>query len=78
MKSGEVQLVVAFGQNFSGGMLSPDGSQMQLIVDASDANMAQSYTSYASGIFAPEVLGAGLATGLGAVVFAGAFFAEVF
>ena len=32
MKSGEVQLVVAFGQNFSGGMLSPDGSQMQLIV----------------------------------------------
>ena len=52
MKSGEVQLVVAFGQNFSGGMLSPDGSQMQLIVDASDANMAQSYTSYASGIIA--------------------------
>ena len=48
----EVQLVVAFGQNFSGGMLSPDGSQMQLIVDASDANMAQSYTSYASGIIA--------------------------
>ena len=52
MKSGEVQLVVAFGQHFSGGMLSPDGSQMQLIVDASDANMAQSYTSYASGIIA--------------------------
>ena len=52
MKSGEVQLVVAFGQNFSSGMLSPDGSQMQLIVDASDANMAQSYTSYASGIIA--------------------------
>ena len=52
MKSGEVQLVVAFGQNFSGGMLSPDGSQMQLIVDASAANMAQSYTSYASGIIA--------------------------
>lgn len=52
MKSGEVQFVVAFGQNFSGGMLSPDGSQMQLIVDASDANMAQSYTSYASGIIA--------------------------
>ena len=52
MKSGEGQLVVAFGQNFSGGMLSPDGSQMQLIVDASDANMAQSYTSYASGIIA--------------------------
>ncbi len=52
MKSGEVQLVVAFGQNLSGGMVSPDGSQMQLIVDASDANMAQSYTSYASGIIA--------------------------
>lgn len=29
-------------------------------------------------LFAPEVLGAGLATGLGAAVFAGAFFAEVF
>lgn len=62
MKSGEVQLVVAFGQHFSGGMFSPDGVQMQMIVDASDANMAQSYTSYASGIiaaFVGEMAGAG-------------------
>lgn len=50
MKSGDVQLVVAFGQNFSGNVLTPDGSQMQLVVDASDANMAQSYASYAGGI----------------------------
>lgn len=50
MKSGEIQLVVAFGQNFSGSSLNPGGSQMQLVVDASDANMAQSYASYARGI----------------------------
>ena len=67
MKSGEVQLVVAFGQNFSGGMLSPDGSQMQLIVDASDANMAQSYTSYASGniaAFGNEMASGGTESGI--------------
>lgn len=50
IKSGDIQLVVAFGQNFSGSILDPDGSQMQLVVDASDANMAQSYASYAGGI----------------------------
>lgn len=52
MKSGDIQMVIAFGQHFSGNMLTPDGSQMQLIVDASDSNMAQSYASYASGIIA--------------------------
>lgn len=62
MKSGEVQMVVVFGHDFSGDMLSPDGSQMQLVVDASDANMAQSYVSYAGGIisaFAGEQLSSG-------------------
>lgn len=52
METGEIQLVVAFGPDFSGGLLSPDGSQLQMVVDASDANMAQSYTSYAAGIIA--------------------------
>lgn len=67
MKSGAVQLVIAFGPHFSGGMLSPEGSQMQMIVDASDANMAQSYTSYASGIisaFAGELAAAGDESGI--------------
>ena len=52
MKSGEIQMVIAFGPHFSGNVLTPDGSQMQLVVDASDSNMAQSYVSYASGIIA--------------------------
>ena len=67
MKADEVQMVVAFGQNFSGGLLSPDGSQLQMIVDASDANMAQSYTSYASGInaaYGSEMTAMGQDTGI--------------
>lgn len=67
MRSGEIQLVVAFGQNFSGNILSPDGSQMQMVVDASDANMAQSYTSYAGGIissFSNEMAGSDTETGI--------------
>lgn len=52
LRSGDAQLVIAFGQHFSGNLFSPDGSQMQLVVDASDANMARSYVSYAGGIIA--------------------------
>lgn len=66
MKSGDIQLVIAFGQHFSANMLSPDGSQLQMIVDASDANMAQSYTSYAGGIIEAfsEEMGAGSDDGI--------------
>lgn len=67
MKSGDIQLVVAFGQHFSGGVFNPDGSQMQMVVDASDANMAQSYVSYAGGIisnFSREMTASGADTGI--------------
>jgi ABC-2 type transport system permease protein len=45
-RSGKIDIVIAFGQNFSKNIISPEGSQLQIIVNASDANMAQSYATY--------------------------------
>lgn len=51
-RSGEIDLVLAFGQHFSGEIFTPEGSPIQLIVDAGDANMAQNYTTYSASIIA--------------------------
>ncbi|MDR0371067.1 MAG: ABC transporter permease, partial [Prevotellaceae bacterium] len=51
-RRGKIDLVVAFGQDFSGELFTPDGSQIQIVVDASDANMAQSYATYTSSVIA--------------------------
>jgi ABC-2 type transport system permease protein len=49
-RSGEVDLVIAFGENFSKELYAATGSNVQIVVDASDVNMAQSYTTYAESI----------------------------
>lgn len=67
MKTGDVQLVIVFGQKFSGSALSPDGAQMQFVVDASDANMAQSYASYAGGIISEFNREAGISSDKGII-----------
>ncbi len=52
MRAGDIQLALVFPPDFSGRMFDPEGAQIQMIIDASDANMAQSYASYAGGIIA--------------------------
>lgn len=52
MKSGQVQMVLVFQAGFSNSIADPDGTAIQMIVDASDANMARSYSSYASAVIA--------------------------
>ncbi len=49
-RAGKIDLVLAFGEHFSKELYTIDGAKVQIVVDASDANMAQSYTSYASSI----------------------------
>lgn len=49
-RSGDADVVLAFGGDFSGELLQPDGSRLQVIVDAGDANMAQNYAAYAAAI----------------------------
>jgi ABC-2 type transport system permease protein len=49
-KTQKADIIVAFEENFSNNIYSPEGSQMQIIVDAGDANMAQSYMTYTSSI----------------------------
>lgn len=49
-RAGKVDMVLAFSDGFSGNVLSPEGSQLQIVIDASDANMAQSFATYAGAI----------------------------
>lgn len=51
-RQGNIDIVIAFSPDFSGELFAPDGSQIQIVVDASDANMAQSYAAYTSGVIA--------------------------
>lgn len=51
-RSGEIDIVLAFSQDFSEEMFAPEGSKIQIVVDASDANMAQSYAAYTSSVIA--------------------------
>lgn len=48
----ELDMVIAFGDHFSEKVFDPEGAAMQLVVDATNASMAQSYTAYASAIVA--------------------------
>lgn len=45
-----MDVVVAFEQHFSDNLFAPEGSQIQIIVDASDANMAQSFATYTASV----------------------------
>lgn len=49
-RAGRVDMVLAFSDGFSANVLTPEGSQLQIIIDASDANMAQSYAMYTGAI----------------------------
>ena len=49
-RRGESDIVVAFGQGFSGDIFSPEGSQLQIVINAGDANMAQSFATYAGAV----------------------------
>ena len=51
-RKGDIDLVLAFGQHFSDNIFTPEGSQIQIVVDASDANMAQSFITYTSSVIA--------------------------
>lgn len=51
-RHGDIDIVVAFSQDFSGELFAPEGSQIQIVVDASDANMAQSYATYTASVIA--------------------------
>lgn len=55
MKTGRVQMVLVFPSGFSGSLADPDGCTLQMVVDAADANMAHSYSSYASAVIADFV-----------------------
>lgn len=46
----EIDMVLAFGGDFSGEVFTPEGTQLQIVVDASDANMAQSFVTYTLGM----------------------------
>lgn len=51
-RKGDIDLVLAFEQHFSDNIFTPEGSQIQIVVDASDANMAQSFITYTSSVIA--------------------------
>ncbi len=48
MKSGEVDAVIVFEQDFSGRILTPDGAGLQIVVDAGNVTTAQGYVAYIS------------------------------
>ena len=49
-RKGTIDMVLAFGQDFSSNVFTPDGSQMQITINAGDANMAQSYAAYSTSV----------------------------
>jgi ABC-2 type transport system permease protein len=49
-RKGDFQMAVVIGEGFGNKMVRPEGSRIQLIADASDANTAQMLVNYASGI----------------------------
>ena len=49
-RKGKVDVFILFGPDFSSRLLDPDGADVQLVTDASESNMAQSYNTYISGI----------------------------
>ncbi len=49
-KSGDFQMAVVIEKSFGDDMAKPQGSHIQLLADASDANVAQMLVNYASGI----------------------------
>ena len=51
-RADDIDIVVAFNTHFSEEMFTPEGSQIQIVVDAGDANMAQSYAAYTSSVIA--------------------------
>lgn len=50
MRSSEADAVLVFGQDFSNHIFTPDGAQIQIVADASNTNMAQSYEAYISAV----------------------------
>lgn len=66
-RSGNIDIVLAFGSNFSGDLFTSEGSRMQIVVDAVDANMAQNYITYTASIISryytelfPQTSGTGI------------------
>jgi ABC-2 type transport system permease protein len=50
MRTGKADFVIAFSPHFSDRLFSGDGSQIQLIADATDTNTARAVTMYSSSI----------------------------
>lgn len=50
LRSGAVQMAVVIGPGFGSASADPDGSRVQLLADASEANTAQMLVNYAEGI----------------------------
>ena len=50
MRSGEVDAVLVFEPGFSDKLFTPEGPQLQIVADASNATMAQSYMAYISAV----------------------------
>src|SRR5690554_7253128 len=50
LRSGAVQMAVVIGPGFGSASSDPDGSRVQLLADASEANTAQMLVNYAEGI----------------------------
>ncbi|MDL2282725.1 ABC transporter permease [Parabacteroides sp. OttesenSCG-928-G06] len=51
-RKGELDMVLVFEDQFSDRVFSPEGSSIQLVVDATNASMAQSYTAYTTSVVA--------------------------
>ena len=67
MRSGEVDAVLVFEPGFSDKLFTPEGPQLQIVADASNATMAQSYMAYISAVvgqYFEEQMPEGQATGI--------------
>lgn len=67
-RAADADVILVFGDDFAGGLFQPDGARLQIIVNASDANMAQNYAAYATAIISrfyeesiPDAASAGIA-----------------
>ncbi len=66
-RASTMDLIVAFEDNFSGRLFTPEGAGMQFIADAANANMAQSYASYTAAVvsrYYEELMPEGAARGI--------------
>lgn len=67
MRSNKIDAVLVFGQDFSDRLFTPDGAQIQIVADASNTNMAQSYEAYIGAVigqFFQEQMPQGAAAGV--------------